>query len=215
MYNICRNNSCNICKCIVEMAICVAVDCKSDSRQGKAISFYKFPRNENLKQQWLLKIKRSNIQSMQHARICHLHFEADCFKRDLQFRKYSLKFWSIRVVTSNPRYSSEKLFKKYAIFCTYCCIFQEQLSIKTPLGDCFWVFFISFCKCYGKCFIYETLFALCFIYLYSEWTAEPSTTKNTESRRCSNYIFLYYKSYQQTPCMRKTWRAFEEETGEQ
>ena len=74
------------------MVICVAVDCKSDSRQGKAISFYKFPRNENLKQKCLLEIKRSNIQSMQHARICHLHFEADCFKRDLQVRKYSVKF---------------------------------------------------------------------------------------------------------------------------
>ena len=152
---------------------------------------------------------------MQHARICHLHFEADCFKRDLQVRKYSLKFWSIRVFTSNPRYSNKKLFRKYAIFCIYCCIFQEQLSIKKPLGDCFWVFFLSFCKCNGKYFIYETLFALCFIYLYSEWTVEPSTTKTTESRRCSNYIFLYYKSYLQMSCKRKTWGAFEEEKGEQ
>ena len=79
----------------VEMVICVAVGCKSDSRQVEAStssgSFYKFPKNENLKQQWFLKIKRSNIQSMQHARIRHLHFEADCFKRDLQVRKYSLK----------------------------------------------------------------------------------------------------------------------------
>ena len=44
---------------VVEMVICAAVDCKSYSRQGKAISFYKFSRNENLKQQ-LKKIKRSN-----------------------------------------------------------------------------------------------------------------------------------------------------------
>ena len=36
------------------MVICVTVDCKSDSRQGKAVSFYKFPRNENLKQLWLI-----------------------------------------------------------------------------------------------------------------------------------------------------------------
>ena len=35
----------------VEMVICTAVGCKSDSRQGKDISFYKFPKNENLKQQ--------------------------------------------------------------------------------------------------------------------------------------------------------------------
>ena len=100
----------------VEMVICVAIDRKSASRQGKVISFYKFPRNENLKQKWLLKIKRSNIQSMQHARICHLHFKADCFKRDLQVRKYSLKLWSICAFTSNLnlRRFNEKLFKKYA-----------------------------------------------------------------------------------------------------
>ena len=137
------------------------------------------------------------------------------FKRDLQVRKYSLKFWSIRVFTSNPRCSNEKLFKEYVTFCIYCCIFQEQLSIKTPLGDCFWVFFISFCKCHGKYCIYEILFALCFIYLYSEWTVEPFTTKTTESRCCSNYILSYYKSYQQTLYKRKMWGAFEEETGEQ
>ena len=46
----------------LEMVISVAVYCKSmeiygksDSRQGK------FPINENLKQQWFMKIKRRNI----------------------------------------------------------------------------------------------------------------------------------------------------------
>ena len=43
----------------VEMVICVAVDCKSDRRRGKAVTFA--PRNENLKQQWLLNIKCRNI----------------------------------------------------------------------------------------------------------------------------------------------------------
>ena len=61
------------------MVICVAVDCKSDSRQGKPVfikgSFYMFPREENLKQQWLIKIKRRNIQSIEHVRMCH----ACCF----------------------------------------------------------------------------------------------------------------------------------------
>ena len=56
------------------MVICVAVDCKSDSKQGKAfLSFYKFPRNEILKQQLLIKIKRRNIQSIKHARMCHAY----------------------------------------------------------------------------------------------------------------------------------------------
>ena len=42
------------------MVICVAVDCKSDSTRER-LSFYKFLRDENLKRQWLIKIKRKNI----------------------------------------------------------------------------------------------------------------------------------------------------------
>ena len=49
------------------MVICVAVDCKSGS-------FHKFSRDENLKQQWLIKIKCRNIQSIQHARMCHAYY---------------------------------------------------------------------------------------------------------------------------------------------
>ena len=36
----------------------MAVDRKSDSNQG------------NLKQQWLIKVKHRNIQSIQHVRMC-------------------------------------------------------------------------------------------------------------------------------------------------
>ena len=112
----------------VEMVICMAVDCKSDSRQWKDISFYELPRNKNLKQQCLLKIKCCNIQLMQHARICHLHFEADCFKRDLQVRKYSLKFWSTCVFTSNPRCSYEKQFKT----CSYSAYIAAYFKSNFP-----------------------------------------------------------------------------------
>ena len=38
----------------MEIVVCMAADCKSDS---------KCPRDESLKQQWLTKIKRRNIQS--------------------------------------------------------------------------------------------------------------------------------------------------------
>ena len=54
------------------MDICLAVGCKSDTRQGKdeiLLNVYKFSREENLKQQWLIKIKRRNIQAIQQARM--------------------------------------------------------------------------------------------------------------------------------------------------
>ena len=63
LYNV-WNKQTNI---FIETVICVAVDCKSGS-------FYKFSRDENLKQQWLIKIKYRNIQSIQHARMCHAYY---------------------------------------------------------------------------------------------------------------------------------------------
>ena len=54
------------------MIICLAVDCQSDSRQGQAgLDFYKFPKDKNLKRQWLIKVKHKNIQSIQHVIMCH------------------------------------------------------------------------------------------------------------------------------------------------
>ena len=37
-------------------------------------NFFKLPSEENLKQQWLIKIKSRNIQSIQHARMCHAYY---------------------------------------------------------------------------------------------------------------------------------------------
>ena len=45
---------------------------KTDSRQIKAY-FFKFRGDENLKQQWLIKRKRRDIQSIQHDRMCHAY----------------------------------------------------------------------------------------------------------------------------------------------
>ena len=56
-------------KIFVEIVICVAVDRKSDSRQGKYKVFINFQDKKNLKLQWLRKIKPKNIQFIQHARM--------------------------------------------------------------------------------------------------------------------------------------------------
>ena len=59
-------------KCI-GMVNCVVVE-KVIVDKGMPNFLYKFPRYENLKQQqWLIKIKRTNIQSIQHVRMCHAY----------------------------------------------------------------------------------------------------------------------------------------------
>ena len=77
------------------MPWCIAVDCNSNtfkSNRDKNVSFYGLPKDENLKKRWLQNIKRDadGISSCPFAdfpkdkKICHLHFEEHCFKRDLK-----------------------------------------------------------------------------------------------------------------------------------
>ena len=54
----------------IEMVIYLDVGCKNDTRLiREGLNVYEFPREENLKQQWLIKIKCRNIQSIEQARI--------------------------------------------------------------------------------------------------------------------------------------------------
>ena len=53
--------------CVVVLTVKVILDL----REG--INFYKFPSEENLKQQWLIKVKLRNIQSIQHARMSYAY----------------------------------------------------------------------------------------------------------------------------------------------
>ena len=54
------------------MVIYVAVE-KVIVDKGRPKFLYEFPRNENLKRQWLKKVKRRNIQSIQPIRMCHAY----------------------------------------------------------------------------------------------------------------------------------------------
>lgn len=47
------------------MPLCVAVGCSNDAfskNREKGVSFYSFPKDENLKKRWLANIKRENIK---------------------------------------------------------------------------------------------------------------------------------------------------------
>ena len=67
------------------MGFCVAVNCGNNSfkkNKNTAVSFFRLPKNEQMKKKWLNNIKRENLPK--EVRICHLHFEESCFKRDLE-----------------------------------------------------------------------------------------------------------------------------------
>lgn len=67
------------------MPYCVAVGCNNNTftkNREKGISFYSFPKDNLLRQKWIQNIKRENLPK--DLKICHLHFEKKCFKRDLE-----------------------------------------------------------------------------------------------------------------------------------
>ena len=67
------------------MTWCSAVDCSSNSfkkNRTKGLRFFQLPKNEILKKKWLKNIKQENLPKK--PTLCELHFEENCFKRDLQ-----------------------------------------------------------------------------------------------------------------------------------
>ena len=75
----------------VNMTWCVAVDynCNSFTKdQNKGLKFFRLPKDDNLKKKWLQNIKRRNLPKT--PKLCQLHFEEHCFKKDLEVSKIDL-----------------------------------------------------------------------------------------------------------------------------
>ena len=67
------------------MPWCVAVDCGNNTfskNREKGVSFYSFPKDENLKKRRFANIKRENINK--NPKFCQQHFENSFFKRNLE-----------------------------------------------------------------------------------------------------------------------------------
>ena len=69
------------------MLFCAAVECCSEPVKSQDISFYRLPRDQTLGAKWLQNLKRDNLPSEKNIRVCHLHLEGECFKRDLEVFK--------------------------------------------------------------------------------------------------------------------------------
>ena len=75
------------------MVYCSGVDCVNDSSRSKdggekseKISFYRLPSDKRIRKLWIDTIKRpkSNLPPYASIRLCHLHFDKNCFERDLK-----------------------------------------------------------------------------------------------------------------------------------
>ena len=69
------------------MVSCSAFSCTDRSENYPGISFHRIPssKKKELRQEWLHNIRRvGNLPSDKSFYICSVHFEENCFKRDLQ-----------------------------------------------------------------------------------------------------------------------------------
>ena len=72
------------------MGICAAVNCSNKSNKAKNIALYHLPKDKTIQKQWLANLKRENIPT--EVRVCSMHFEEFCFKRDLEVIYFSIQF---------------------------------------------------------------------------------------------------------------------------
>lgn len=71
------------------MVLCAVYGCKSHNKKLKnrevvKVSFFRFPREPHLMDAWVKKCSRTDKFNVLNARICSLHFEEDCFERNLK-----------------------------------------------------------------------------------------------------------------------------------
>ena len=85
------------------MVICMAVGCKSETSEG--LNVYEFLREENLKQQWLIKIKCRNTQLIQQAKMNH----ANCVGLNPSWKKIQFQLALNKTFCPNPQLTYRRL----------------------------------------------------------------------------------------------------------
>ena len=110
------------------MVYCSAVDCVNDSSRSKdggekseKISFYRLPSDKRIRKLWIDTIKRptSNLPPYANIRLCHLHFDKNCFERDLKSEllnlpiKRILKKDAVPTIFIYSKNSSQKRTSRY------------------------------------------------------------------------------------------------------
>ena len=64
---------------------CAVFGCYSSYHKKENITFHKFPKDEELKRQWIQLCKRADQINVKNARVCSLHFEPAAYKRNLMY----------------------------------------------------------------------------------------------------------------------------------
>ena len=67
------------------MVYCAAFGCNNKAEKGSGISFFTFPKDDNLRKQWAHYCRRKEFIPTSGHRLCSMHFSSNCFMQDPQF----------------------------------------------------------------------------------------------------------------------------------
>ena len=95
------------------------------NKKNAGVSFHRFPKDEELLKEWLVKISRVDLIVTNESRVCSEHIEPHCYERDLKaelFGKeptFNLKPDAVPTILAHrpakkPRLSSEKRIEERA-----------------------------------------------------------------------------------------------------
>ncbi|XP_064615473.1 zinc finger protein ZFP2-like isoform X2 [Liolophura sinensis] len=66
------------------MVGCAVFGCRNKSKKDSGVSFFKFPRDAQIRNEWIQRTNRANFSAFHpnaHSRICSDHFTDDCYER--------------------------------------------------------------------------------------------------------------------------------------
>lgn len=86
---------------------CAAYNCVERRLNGSDISFHTFPKNDKLKKQWIIAIRRKNYKPGKSAKICSKHFTPDSFDTSGWSSKRKLKIDAVPSVFNFPSHLTQ------------------------------------------------------------------------------------------------------------
>lgn len=64
------------------MVNCAAFGCNNKAGKGSGLSFFHFPKDSNLRKQWIYYCRRKDFTPGDGHRLCSVHFSNKCYDQD-------------------------------------------------------------------------------------------------------------------------------------
>ena len=132
------------------MVSCAAFGCNNRGTKGNGLSFFSFPKDDQLRKAWIHYCRRWNFDPTSGHRLCSTHFTRDCFERDpLRMMELGVdgtfkRRLKLDTTPNVPLASPDPEKKKWRN--TYTFPGEHYRSIKRPRYEIFNITTLHMCK---------------------------------------------------------------------